>query len=211
MSRGLLLNINNSTSKGFTLIEVLISIVILSIIALITSSFLQSTIQSRDFVFSKSHETLQLNLLSSALYGDLMNAQGIPLTNFRGESGESSFIGGVNANGFSFITRGLSKKMTSPSMLRVQDLLKNKSFLRRQYYASAPSNPNDYLETLLFDDIDELNLIFSDGVNWHYSWPPNNTPNQKTFPTLVQITLNKNEQSFVWTIKPITSFKNEYK
>ena len=73
----------NLTSKGFTLIEVLISIFILSVIAVITTSFLQSTIQSKDIVFRKSQETHQFNLLSSSLQEDLMNAQNIPLTNFR--------------------------------------------------------------------------------------------------------------------------------
>ena len=86
----------NLTSKGFTLIEVLISIFILSVIAVITTSFLQSTIQSKDIVFRKSQETHQFNLLSSSLQEDLMNAQNIPLTNFRGVSEGASFIGGLS-------------------------------------------------------------------------------------------------------------------
>lgn len=197
----------NLTSKGFTLIEVLISIFILSVIAVITTSFLQSTIQSKDIVFRKSQETHQFNLLSSSLQEDLMNAQNIPLTNFRGVSEGASFIGGLSEESFSFITKDVSKHIPSSSLVRVQYLLNNSSFLRRQYYAAAPSSPGEYLETTLFEDVDELNLMFSDGVSWHYSWPPSNALSERKIPTLMQITINKNDQSFLWVIKPIVSFK----
>ena len=207
----------NLTSKGFTLIEVLISIFILSVIAVITTSFLQSTIQSKDIVFRKSQETHQFNLLSSSLQEDLMNAQNIPLTNFRGVSEGASFIGGLSEESFSFITKDVSKHIPSSSLVRVQYLLDNSSFLRRQYYAAAPSSPGEYLETTLFEDVDELNLMFSDlqpflktlsyEVSWHYSWPPSNALSERKIPTLMQITINKNDQSFLWVIKPIVSFK----
>lgn len=62
-------------------------------------------------------------------------------------------------------------------------------------------------ETTLFEDVDEFNLMFSDGVSWHYSWPPSNALSERKIPTLMQITINKNDQSFLWVIKPIVSFK----
>ena len=76
---------NKDHKKGFTLIEVLISIVILSLIAVITSNFLNSSIQSRDLVSGKSQDIYEFNLLTSTLTNDLINAVNIPLINFRGD------------------------------------------------------------------------------------------------------------------------------
>ena len=70
---------NRQLTNGFTLIEVLISLVILSIIAVITSSFLQSSIASKEMVFTKSSQTFQFNLLADALRDDVTNAVNIPL------------------------------------------------------------------------------------------------------------------------------------
>jgi len=95
---------NKHSNQGFTLIEVLISIVILSLIAVITSNFLKSSIQSRDFVSVKSKEIYEFNLLTSTLNEDFINAVNIPLTNFRGDMEKATFIGGANTDSFSFIT-----------------------------------------------------------------------------------------------------------
>ena len=79
-----LLKNNNFYKPGFTLIEVLISIVILSIITIITSSFLQSSIESRELVSTKSDQTQEINLLSNTLRTDINNAINVPLINFDG-------------------------------------------------------------------------------------------------------------------------------
>ena len=78
MNSGPSLKKNRQLTNGFTLIEVLISLVILSIIAVITSSFLQSSIASKEMVFTKSSQTFQFNLLADALRDDVTNAVNIP-------------------------------------------------------------------------------------------------------------------------------------
>ena len=202
MNRGPSLKRNNSISRGFTLIEVLVSIVILSVIAVITFNFLQSSIQSKEIVFRKSHEILQLNLLSNTLQEDFINAVNTPLKNFRGESERGTLIGGVNANSFAFVTKAASKYKTSKSLVRVQYLLENNAFLRRQYYAAAPSNPNEYIETVLFNNIKDFNLEFADNANWYYFWPQGGLTVRK-IPTLVKVSIRNNQnQSFTWIIKP---------
>ena len=202
MNRGPSLKRNNSISRGFTLIEVLVSIVILSVIAVITFNFLQSSIQSKEIVFRKSHEILQLNLLSNTLQEDFINAVNTPLKNFRGEPERGTLIGGVNANSFSFVTKAASKYKTSKSLVRVQYLLENNSFLRRQYYAAAPSNPNEYIETVLSNNIKDFNLEFADNANWYYFWPQGDLTVRK-IPTLIKVSIRNNQnQSFTWIIKP---------
>ena len=89
---------NKDFKKGFTLVEVLISIVILSLIAVITSNFLKSSIQSRDLVSGKSQYIYEFNLLTSTLNEDLINAVNVPLINFRGDSEKATFIGGADTD-----------------------------------------------------------------------------------------------------------------
>ncbi|MDB2629207.1 MAG: prepilin-type N-terminal cleavage/methylation domain-containing protein [Proteobacteria bacterium] len=193
---------NKNFDRGFTLIEVLISIVILSLIAIITSNFLQSSIQSRDFVSAKSQEIYEFNLLTNTLNEDLINAVNIPLTNFRGDIEMATFIGSANTDSFSFITKVNAGDFSTKSLRKVQYILENQSLLRRQYYAAAPANPSEYLETVLFKDIDNLELEFADKTRWYYVWPQGPIT-QRQIPTLVKISIKNNQnESFAWIINP---------
>ena len=111
---------NRYLKNGFTLIEVLISLVILSIITLITSSFLQSSIASKEMVFTKSSHTFQFNLLSDALREDVVNAVNIPLLDSRGETQPETFRSRLNANSLKFITKIRSGKTFSNSLVQVE-------------------------------------------------------------------------------------------
>ena len=87
-------------NRGFTLLEVLISIVILSIITIVTSSFLQSSIQSREDIAIKSNQIQKINFISTTLRSDIMNAVNIDITDFRGLSLKAKFKGEIGSNGF---------------------------------------------------------------------------------------------------------------
>tara|TARA_A100001011_G_scaffold163296_1_gene171831 strand:+ start:618 stop:1229 length:612 start_codon:yes stop_codon:yes gene_type:complete len=193
---------NKDHKKGFTLIEVLISIVILSLIAVITSNFLKSSIQSRDLVSGKSQDIYEFNLLTSTLNEDLINAVNVPLRNFRGDSEMATFIGGANTDSFSFITKAITQDISSKDLVRVQYILENQSLLRRQYYAASPANPLEYMETIMFEDVDNFQLEFADKTQWFYVWPQG-LITQRQIPNLIKISIinNKNE-SFTWIINP---------
>lgn len=193
---------NNYPNKGFTLIEVLISIVILSLIAVITSNFLKSSIQSRDFISVKSQEIYEFNLVSSTLNEDLINAVNIPLTNFRGDLENATFIGDANSDSFSFITKMIVQDISSKTLVKVQYVLENQSLLRRQYFAASPANQFEYIETIMFEDIDTLELEFADKTKWYYAWPQGPIT-QKQIPSLVKILITNNQnESFAWIISP---------
>ena len=65
--------------KGFTLIEVLISLVILSIIAIVSTNFLQSSIDLRNQSKSKVDDIKVFNLGVSTIRRDLMSAVNLPM------------------------------------------------------------------------------------------------------------------------------------
>jgi type II secretion system protein J len=193
---------NKHSNQGFTLIEVLISIVILSLIAVITSNFLKSSIQSRDFVSVKSKKIYEFNLLTSTLNEDLINAVNIPLTNFRGDIEKATFIGGANTDSFSFITKAITQDISSKDLVRVEYVLENQSLVRRQYYAASPANPLEYMETMLYEDVGNLQLEFADKTQWYYAWPQGPIT-QRQIPNLIKVSItNKQNESFVWIVNP---------
>ena len=157
---------NNSVTLGFTLIEVLISIVILSIITIITSTFLQSSINSKNLVFNKSADILQINLFGDRLKQDLVNAVNVPLLDQRGEIMEATFQGDINSKIFSFVTRATSNTLSSKLLVKVQYYLKDNELIRRQFFAASPSSSEDYYETVLFTGVKDIELEFSnDGID----------------------------------------------
>ena len=92
--------------KGFTLIEVLISLVILSIIAIVSTNFLQSSIDLRNQSKSKVDDIKVFNLGVSTIRRDLMSTVNLPmrdnfgnqLPNFIGSNTDKkiTFLGFIN-------------------------------------------------------------------------------------------------------------------
>jgi len=193
---------NNSVTLGFTLIEVLISIVILSIITIITSTFLQSSINSKNLVFNKSADILQINLFGDRLKQDLVNAVNVPLLDQRGEIMEATFQGDINSKIFSFVTRATSNTLSSKLLLKVQYYLKDNELIRRQFFAASPSSSEDYYETVLFTGVKDIELEFSNGTSWFYFWPQDSF-SKKQIPTLVKVVVDMGEDTiFTWIIDP---------
>lgn len=189
---------NNYINGGFTLIEVLISLVILSIITVITASFLQSSIQSKEIVFSQSAQILRINLLADSLREDIANANNTPLTDTRGEAQQNAFQSSLNTDSFKFITKAKSGESFSSSLVQVEYLLDNDRFIRKQFYAAAPANQESFMETTLLKNIKKMNLEFSDGKAWFYFWPANNLSQQR-FPALIKVQLEQDDgNSYTW-------------
>ena len=191
---------NRHLKNGFTLIEVLISFVILSIITVITSSFLQSSIASKEMVFTKSSHTFQFNLLSDALREDLVNAVNIPLLDSRGEKQPETFRSRLSSNAFTFITKIRSGKKFSNSLVQVEYQLKDNKFIRKEFYAPGPSDQDQFSETVLFDKVRNVTLQFSDGSDWLNLWPVDPLT-QKKLPELTKLIFEKeNEELYTLII-----------
>ena len=65
-------------NKGFTLVEVLVSLVILSLIGLICSQILSSALESEEISTKKLNEVKELSLSSSIIRRDLRQAVNVP-------------------------------------------------------------------------------------------------------------------------------------
>ena len=80
-------------SKGFTLIEILISLVILSMIAVISSNILQSSLELERNSTSRLADVRNLNFSSVIIRRDIRQIVNTNLRDGFGDSIESSFSG----------------------------------------------------------------------------------------------------------------------
>ena len=74
-----------SMNKGFTLIEVLVSLVILSLIGLICSQILTSALESEEISTNKLNEIKELSLTSSIIRRDIRQTVNVPSRDFYGD------------------------------------------------------------------------------------------------------------------------------
>ena len=69
----------NKANDGFTLIEVMISIVIVSLILIISTNILESSITSRNHTLNLLDDVNEFNLVSNTLRRDFRQAINIPM------------------------------------------------------------------------------------------------------------------------------------
>ena len=95
--------------KGFTLIEVLVSLIILSMIAVISSNILQSSLETERLSSDRLQSARKLNFSSITLKRDIRQIINVPLRDFYGNQINGTFIGNNTENIMTFNTKIKSK------------------------------------------------------------------------------------------------------
>jgi type II secretion system protein J len=189
-----------NNKKGFTLIEVLVSIVILSIIAIVSTNFLQSSISAREEGAKKLQNIKELNIASSILRRDMRQILNVPIRDYFGNNLKGNFIADAISNSIVFTTLVNSSFSTS-RVRRVEYLYQDKKFIRRQYFADNPYSYEEYFETTLLDEVTEIEFSYMTNRKWYPVWPIDITTKVK-IPELVKITFVKNDLKYEWIINP---------
>ncbi len=189
-----------NNKKGFTLIEVLVSIVILSIIAIVSTNFLQSSITAREDGASKLQNIKELNIASSIVRRDMRQILNVPIRDYFGNNLKGNFIADPVSNSIVFTTIVNSSFLTS-RVRRVEYLYQDEDFIRRQYFADNPYSYDEYFETTLLDEITDIEFSYMSNQKWYAVWPIDITTKAK-IPELVKITFIKNDLEYEWIINP---------
>ena len=198
MKHGATLLKNNS--KGFTLIEVLISIVILSIIAVVSTNFLQSSVEARDESSKKLQNIKELNIASSILRRDIRQIINVPMRDYFGNNLKGNFIADTASDSLVFTTLVNASYSTS-RIRRVEYLYQNNALIRKQYYADNPYSYDEFFETTLLEDISEIEFSYLGTSKWYASWPID-LITQRKIPELIKITFTRNNLEYEWIINP---------
>ncbi|MBT4217600.1 MAG: prepilin-type N-terminal cleavage/methylation domain-containing protein, partial [Flavobacteriales bacterium] len=92
-------------NKGFTIIEVLVTLIILSMIAIITSNILQSSLESEKKSTQRLNSIKELNLASSILRRDIRQIANVSIKDFYGNMMYGTFISELNSDNLMFTTK----------------------------------------------------------------------------------------------------------
>ncbi len=189
-----------NNSKGFTLIEVLVSIVILSIIAVVSTNFLQSSVEARDESSKKLQNIKELNIASSILRRDIRQIINVPMRDYFGNNLKGNFIADTASDSLVFTTLVNASYSTS-RIRRVEYLYQNNALIRKQYYADNPYSYDEFFETTLLEDISEIEFSYLGTSKWYASWPID-LITQRKIPELIKITFTRNNLEYEWVINP---------
>ena len=186
--------------KGFTLIEVLISLVILSIIAIVSTNFLQSSIDLRNQSKSKVDDIKVFNLGVSTIRRDLMSTVNLPMRDNFGNQ-LPNFIGSNTDKKITFL--GFINRIDSSrsSISRIEYLFGDTKFIRRVYFTADPYDYDDHIDSVIFDNIDDVGISFLSDNRWFTEWPAGQTAAYK-IPKLVKIEINDKDRDFEIIINP---------
>ena len=188
-------------NKGFTIIEVLVTLIILSMIAIITSNILQSSLESEKESTQRLNSIKELNLASSILRRDIRQIANVSIKDFYGNKMYGTFISELNSDNLMFTTKVKSFSNEVSPLKRVQYVVEDKNFVRKQYYSSNPYNQDEYAKSIIINDIDKLQLSFLNENKWHQSWPVSPITSKK-IPTLIKIEFSLDNKDYNWIINP---------
>ena len=186
--------------KGFTLIEVLISLVILSIIAIVSTNFLQSSIDLRNQSKLKVDDIKVFNLGVSTIRRDLMSTVNLPMRDNFGNQ-LPNFIGSNRDKKITFL--GFINRIDSSrsSISRIEYLFDDTKFIRRVYFTADPYDYDDHIDSVIFDNIDDVEISFLSDNRWFTEWPAGQTAAYK-IPKLVKIEINDKDRDFEIIVNP---------
>lgn len=189
------------SKKGFTIIEVLVTLIILSMIAIISSNILQSSLESEKVSSLRLNSIKELNLASSILRRDIRQIANVSIKDFYGNKINGTFISELGSENLMFTTKVKSFSNEVSPLKRVQYVIENKNFIRKQYYSSNPYNQDEFTKSIIINDIDNLKLSFLNENKWHQSWPVSPITSKK-IPTLIKIEFRLDNKDYSWVINP---------
>ena len=185
--------------KAFTLIEVLVALLSVSIITLFSFDYLSNTITVKNqLTFQTTKQQKYTNAINIVRL-DLMQLTRMPMKDLNGRFTGVTFFGNNENELMTFISLGASSQNNIVSKLRrITYVFENGKLIRK----SSPSNRPSTLtsEKLLFENIEDLTISFSDswGEGKYDQWPNNNDP-LDTVPRYIflDITIDGDEFSYL--------------
>ena len=122
-------------NKGFTLIEVLVSLVILSMITIISSNILQSSLETERISSERLQSARSLNFSSITLRRDIRQIINVPLRDYYGNPIKGTFSGSNTDKRISFNSKIKSISNEISPIKRIEYVLDDYKLIRRQFFS----------------------------------------------------------------------------
>jgi len=188
-------------NKGFTLIEVLVSLVILSMIAVISSNILQSSLELERTSSQRLSSARSLNFSSILIRRDIRQIINVPLKDFYGNPMSATLIGNNEDKRIMFNTKIKSISNNSSPIKRVEYVLEDNKFIRRQFFSTNPYDADEFIATFLIEDISQMDIEFMFQRQWYQQWPISPIT-ERQIPTLIKFKFKKNQEAYEWIVEP---------
>ena len=172
-------------NKGFTIIEVLVSLVILSMIAIVSSNILKSSLESEQETSAQLNSIKELSLASTIIRRDFRQIVNARMKDFYGNNLYGTIINQINSDSLIFNSNIKSMSNDVSPIKRINYELIDNKLIRKQFFSSNPYSQDDFTEIELIKDIDNLQFSFFHENLWHESWPVSLITSKK-IPTLIK-------------------------
>ena len=194
----------STNSKGFTLIEVLISLVIFSIILTITSIFLTSSIDTLGISQSKSQKIKDIGAASILFRRDVRQSANLPIRNFEFfDQTFSTMYSQVNSNKLSFVSLNKSSDGYTTNYIEYEFIDNN--LVRRQFFVANPADINQQQSIELLKNVSQGEFEFYTSNEWFNYWPVNQS-SDKRLPRLIRIKFKINEEPYEFVVNPTINY-----
>ena len=160
----------------------------------------RSSIDLRNQSKSKVDDIKVFNLGVSTIRRDLMSTVNLPMRDNFGNQ-LPNFIGSNTDKKITFL--GFINRIDSSrsSISRIEYLFDDTKFIRRVYFTADPYDYDDHIDSVIFNNIEDVEISFLSDNRWFTEWPAGQTAAYK-IPKLVKIEINDKDRDFEIIINP---------
>lgn len=178
--------------KGFTLIEVLVSIALIGLLGFISFSGLSTSLNFNAGISERSKLIHKLELTNTLLGQDLIQSINRKYRDVRGDFNDSTFIGQNQSLSndlpfLSFSINTLAKDKTKGAVRWVEYYLIDNKIKRKEFHhANRTEDTTVYNQTLL-SKVEDVELRFYKDNSWKDEWPDRAGLFNTGLPKLVEV------------------------
>lgn len=185
-------------SKGFSLIELLISLLILSLILTVSTNFIRSSFFSNTASNRNSTDLQEFQILSSFIRKDFQYMKPIPMIDGIGENTKTVLILQNNPTLLEFTIYDYADE-DYKELTRLMYFLDDKTLTRKQFSSDQPYNKQNFLSFPLADNVSNLSIEAFDGERWHDYWPKSPIM-ERRLPKAIKLSFDQDERFFEYLV-----------
>lgn len=184
--------------KGFSLIELLISLLILSLILTISTNFMRSSFFSNNATNKNSIDLQEFQVLSSFIRKDFQYMKPIPMIDGIGENTKIVLMLQNNPTLLEFTIYDYADE-DYKELARLIYLLDETTFTRKQFASDQPYNKQDYFSFPLAENVSNLSIEAFDGERWHDYWPKSPIM-ERRLPKGIKLSFSQDKRVFEYLV-----------
>lgn len=188
---------------GFTLVETLAAVFILSAVSIISLAIMSSFADANQLMTQKSDHLTDIEKARSYFRDDLLHIMRNRFASRQFDDEEERVILSMVRSNTELATVDRSRS----SAETVEYLLQNEALIRRSYDRPNPTVDTSYRDYVLLKNIQEISFRFYDGNMWQSNWSNLNNIESTALPRAIEISWLLNDEATESTYQYINRFQ----